>query len=95
VLAQHSAGKKVKGMPRPRKKPPADQRSAFRATAERIAEWLQTKEQLIDMIETALLAERDRCAKIAETSYEQFQTGYNAGKYIAAAIRQGSTDAEK
>jgi hypothetical protein len=54
-------------MARPRKKPPVAQRSAFQATAERIAEWLQTKEQLIDMIETALLAERERCAKIAET----------------------------
>jgi hypothetical protein len=82
-------------MVRPRKKPPAKQRSAFRATAERIAEWLQPKEQLIDMIETALLAERERCAKIAETHSATDCGGPDCGVVIAAAIRQESTDAAK
>jgi hypothetical protein len=82
-------------MARPRKKPPVAQRSAFRATAERIAEWLQTKEQLIDMIETALLAERERAAKIAESdsiiSWAGGSTGDAKGtaRRIAATIREG------
>ena len=46
----------------------------------RISAALQHREQQI----------RERCAVIAETSYEQFQTGYNAGKWIAAAIRRDS-----
>jgi hypothetical protein len=70
-------------MARPRKKPPAAQRGAFRATAERIAEWLQTKEQLISMIETALLAERERAATTAEIYHS------SGGQYIAKKIREG------
>ena len=81
-------------MARPRKKPPIEKRSAVRTIAERIAEWLQPKEQLIDMIETALLDERERCAKIAEIHSATDCNGPDCGVVIAAAIRLGSTDAK-
>lgn len=44
-------------------------------------------EFLESQIEAALDAEREHCAKIAETAFTEYQTGYNAGKWIAAAIR--------
>jgi len=58
----------------------------IRATAERIAEWLQTKEQLIGMIETALLAERERAAKIVNDA--RFESGTDL-RELAARIRNG------
>jgi len=42
---------------------------------------------LVNRIEQALLGERERCVKIAESSFKEYHTGYNAGKWIAAAIR--------
>lgn len=40
-----------------------------------------------DALEAVRRDEQERCAKIAETAFEEFQTGHNAGKWIAAAIR--------
>lgn len=65
------------------------------AASKLVSEWVPALERqqpnylhpLIDAIEAALDARDERCAKIAETAYEQFQTGYNAGKYIAQKIR--------
>lgn len=45
------------------------------------------KRTLADAIDAALRNERERCAKIAETSFEEYQTGYNAGRFITNAIR--------
>ena len=46
-------------------------------------------QDLLAQCEAAVRAEeRERAATIAETSYEQYQTGYNAGKFIATAIRR-------
>lgn len=48
---------------------------------------------LRDALEAARRDERERCAKIAETAFEEFQTGYNAGKWIAERIRNEDTNA--
>lgn len=46
-------------------------------------------ESALNEILSALRNERERCAKVAETAFTEFQTGYNAGKWIAKAIREG------
>ena len=79
---------------------PAAKEEALEQTAESIAtrglpfsafrneqEWKDTKAWIANEVLSALRNERERGAKIAETSFEEFQTGYNAGIWIAAAIR--------
>jgi len=76
---------------------PLEQPETARVTAERLAQnfnyafrgsYVPTAyREATDAIEAALNAEREQCAKIAETAFTEFQTGYNAGKWIAARIR--------
>lgn len=42
-----------------------------------------------DALDAVRRNERERCAKVAETAFTEFQTGHNAGKWIASAIREG------
>lgn len=45
--------------------------------------------QLEQQIISALRNEREACAKIADSAFPEYQTGHNAGKWIARAIREG------
>ena len=50
--------------------------------------------RMASAIDKALRDRDERAAKIAETAYEQYQTGYNAGAFIAKKIRNGVVDAK-
>lgn len=52
-------------------------------------QWVTSPSLVRESILSALRNERERCARVAETAYAEFQTGYNAGKWIANAIREG------
>lgn len=41
----------------------------------------------LETLRAALHARDERAARIAETAFEKYQTGYNAGKWIADKIR--------
>ena len=66
--------------------------SAFRNESE----WDATLVFLANKINDALLAERERCAGIAESDDFTHSSGYRChrGQFIAAKIRQESTDAK-
>lgn len=52
-------------------------------------QWITTPSLVRMSILSALRNEREACAKVAETAFTEFQTGHNAGKWIASAIREG------
>ena len=60
--------------------------------AERLAELAQDSiiaGEVEQAILSALRNEREACAKIADSAFAEYQTGHNAGKWIARAIREG------
>ena len=79
--------------------PPPDQQPAAETLEEiatkvvnqiAVGAWQYCSRQwVIGLVTDALRNERERCANVAETAFREFETGYNAGKWIAAAIREG------